>query len=396
MTLFHGRVSTVDMVGRTSATLTVASDLVVLDYDMPRNLYSPTCLHTLYDAGLRRRRAEPMRRTAPSAPARPRARSTSPARWLSHAQGSLVFTSGVNANVRATVKSVAPGAALTLIYPLPAAPAAGDAFTVYAGCDHTPRDLPARFSNLANFRGFPFVPPPQIGVLTMIADQYPVSGAGVPARVAPARDPAGAEARPTVSHFTVANELIARARVVAAAREWIGTPYHHMADVKGVGCDCAMLLVRVFCDLGLVEPFDPRPYTRDWHLHRGEERYLGLLLERAHAVATPQAGDVILFQIRPLLRHGGIVARADPLTIVHAFAPARRVLEEEIVAQRRIVRAPRRGALRQLLGLERDELVPTEEGDRRRPGLHRPATANVGQHRCPSRSSGGRPKPPPT
>src|ERR1700691_5020479 len=51
VTLFHGRVSTVDLVGRTSATLTIASDLIVLDYDMPRNLYSPTCLHTLYDSG---------------------------------------------------------------------------------------------------------------------------------------------------------------------------------------------------------------------------------------------------------------------------------------------------------------------------------------------------------
>ena len=37
---------------------------------------------------------------------------------------------------------------------------------------------------------------------------------------------------------------IDRAAVVAAAREWIGTPYHHMADIKGVGCDCAMLLER--------------------------------------------------------------------------------------------------------------------------------------------------------
>src|SRR5208282_2405692 len=33
VTLFKGRVSTVDQVGRTSATLTIASDLVVLDYD---------------------------------------------------------------------------------------------------------------------------------------------------------------------------------------------------------------------------------------------------------------------------------------------------------------------------------------------------------------------------
>ena len=49
--MFQGRISTVDNVGRTQATLTVASDLVILDYDMPRNLFSPTCLHVLYDAG---------------------------------------------------------------------------------------------------------------------------------------------------------------------------------------------------------------------------------------------------------------------------------------------------------------------------------------------------------
>ena len=28
-----------------------------------------------------------------------------------------------------------------------------------------------------------------------------------------------------------------RARIVAAARGWLGTPYRHQASVKGVGCD---------------------------------------------------------------------------------------------------------------------------------------------------------------
>ena len=51
VTMFHGRVATVDNVGRTQAQITVASDLVVLDYDMPRNLFSPGCVHTLYDSG---------------------------------------------------------------------------------------------------------------------------------------------------------------------------------------------------------------------------------------------------------------------------------------------------------------------------------------------------------
>ena len=121
-----------------------------------------------------------------------------------------------------------------------------------------------------------------------------------------------------------------RTDVVAEARTWIGTPYHHAADVKGVGCDCGMLLVRVYVDLGLVAPFDPRPYTRDWHLHRSEERYLGLLLERTSKVAAPAPGDVALFRYGRCFSHGGIVTRAEPLTIVHAFHPAGLVLEEEV------------------------------------------------------------------
>jgi NlpC/P60 family putative phage cell wall peptidase len=125
-------------------------------------------------------------------------------------------------------------------------------------------------------------------------------------------------------------EAEGRARIVAAARAWLGTPYHHAADVKGAGVDCAMLLVRVFCDLKLVEPFDPRPYTKDWMLHRGEERFLGFLLARSIAVASPEAGDVVIFRVGRCFAHGAIVTRADPLTIIHAYGPARRVVEDEV------------------------------------------------------------------
>lgn len=122
-----------------------------------------------------------------------------------------------------------------------------------------------------------------------------------------------------------------RAAVVAAAREWIGTPYHVGADVKGVGCDCAMILVRVFVDLGLVAPFDPRPYSNDWHLHRSEEVYLRLLLERAHEVASPEPGDVVLFRYGRCFSHGGLVTKREPFTMIHAFASAGIVLEEELI-----------------------------------------------------------------
>jgi NlpC/P60 family putative phage cell wall peptidase len=121
---------------------------------------------------------------------------------------------------------------------------------------------------------------------------------------------------------------LARAAVVVEARSWIGTPYHHAADVKGHGVDCAMLLVRVYCDLGLVEAFDPRPYTRDWFLHRNEERYLGFLLERSHEVRLPDLGDIVLFRMGRCFAHGGIVSRVEPLTIIHAFANANCVVED--------------------------------------------------------------------
>jgi hypothetical protein len=126
------------------------------------------------------------------------------------------------------------------------------------------------------------------------------------------------------------SEEAQRAAVVAAARAWIGTPYHNGADIKGVGVDCGMLIVRVFVDSGLCAPFDPRPYPADWHLHRSEERYLGFVFDRCCEVAEAGTGDVMVFRYGRCYSHGGIVTSARPLAIVHAYHPARRVLEEEI------------------------------------------------------------------
>ncbi len=161
VTMFHGRVSTVDSVGRTQAQITVASDLVILDYDMPHNMYSPTCVHVLYDSGCGVIRGTYSASGMVGAGSTMSVINTSVAA-AGHAQGSIVFTSGLNANVRATVRSVIAGTSLTLMYPLPDPPSPGDAFTVAFGCDHTRGTCQSKFNNLANFRGFPFVPPPQI------------------------------------------------------------------------------------------------------------------------------------------------------------------------------------------------------------------------------------------
>ncbi len=157
--LFKGRVTSIDEVGRTSAQVTVASDLVLLDVDMPRNLYQPTCNHTLYDSGCG------LIKNAFGTAGMAAAGSTAtailwPGAAALHVQGTMTFTAGANAGSSATVKSAVPGSSLTLAYPLAALPAGGDAFTVYQGCDHTSATCRAKFDNLARFRGFPFVPPP--------------------------------------------------------------------------------------------------------------------------------------------------------------------------------------------------------------------------------------------
>jgi len=163
VTLFKGRLGVIDQIGRTSAKLTVNSDLVLLDIDMPRNVYQPTCLHTLYDSGCTLvKNAFGTSGTVGSGS------TASTINWSAtspkHQQGSITFTSGVNAGVTANVNNVAAGTALGLGYPLQSVPSPGDTFTVYYGCDHTPGTCQSKFNNLVNFRGFPYVPPPQMAI----------------------------------------------------------------------------------------------------------------------------------------------------------------------------------------------------------------------------------------
>jgi uncharacterized phage protein (TIGR02218 family) len=161
--LFKGRLGTIDDIGRTSAKLTVNSDLVLLDIDMPRNMYQPTCLHTLYDLGCT------LHKSGFQANGTVGAGSTAsivywPGANANFAQGTITFNTGVLAGVTATVGSAVNGSSLNLINPAQSVPALGDGFTVYFGCDHTLTTCQSKFNNLVNFRGFPYVPPPQMAI----------------------------------------------------------------------------------------------------------------------------------------------------------------------------------------------------------------------------------------
>ena len=160
VTLFHGRFLDIEECGRFSAKITVADDLIVLGNQMPRNSYSATCGHALYDVGCTLLAASFA--TAGTVGGGSTARTLfSTAAAMKHVGGYILFLTGANAGVTANIKNVNAGTNLTLAFPLPEPPAPGDTFTMYQGCDHTGATCAAVFNNIQNFRGFPFVPPPQ-------------------------------------------------------------------------------------------------------------------------------------------------------------------------------------------------------------------------------------------
>ncbi|WP_294538107.1 DUF2163 domain-containing protein [uncultured Rhodoblastus sp.] len=158
--MFKGRVAQIDSIGRASAQVTVASDLVLLDIDMPRNCYQANCQHVLYDANCTVV-AGTYSTTGSVGAGSTQTQIYWPGAIPPFQQGTITFTSGGNTGAVATIKSAGSGW-LQLAYPLLYSPAAGDAFSASYGCDHTMATCQSRFNNLSQFRGFPFVPPPQI------------------------------------------------------------------------------------------------------------------------------------------------------------------------------------------------------------------------------------------
>jgi len=80
-----------------------------------------------------------------------------------------------------------------------------------------------------------------------------------------------------------AKDPLDRARIVAAARQWLGTPYVHQASAKGAGADCLGLVIGLYTELLGRAPETPPPYTPDWNERRPCEEPL-LSAARRHLV----------------------------------------------------------------------------------------------------------------
>lgn len=158
---FAGLVSNLSTVGRQSASMNVKSNLVLLNIQMPRDLWEANCKNTWGD---------PACGVTQSLWAVTATVGSSPTRtflpWTggdaTYALGKVNIDNG-DSTTRVRTISRADGTGLYLSYPLDFDPVAGMTFTAYPGCSRTddatygcPKyhgvDWPKRF------KGFPFVP----------------------------------------------------------------------------------------------------------------------------------------------------------------------------------------------------------------------------------------------
>jgi NlpC/P60 family putative phage cell wall peptidase len=133
-----------------------------------------------------------------------------------------------------------------------------------------------------------------------------------------------------------------RQLIVSTARSWLGTRFHHQGRLKGVGCDCAGLVVGVCREL-LIDVADKTDYTRQPDGVMMRQTCEQNMTEIAPTQITP--GDVLLFRFDQHPQHVAIVGNYDHggLSIIHAYAPSRKVIETRLddVWMSRIVAAYR-------------------------------------------------------
>lgn len=129
--------------------------------------------------------------------------------------------------------------------------------------------------------------------------------------------------------------MATKSEVVAEARTWIGTRFHHQARIKGRGVDCINMVIAVATEVGLLAPddrvFDWENYP-EYHgygtspngslLLSGCDRFMDRI-----SIKDLQPADVIIFRFVQEAQHFAIVTSLEPTYIVHAYAQVKRVVE---------------------------------------------------------------------
>jgi NlpC/P60 family putative phage cell wall peptidase len=110
-------------------------------------------------------------------------------------------------------------------------------------------------------------------------------------------------------------------RIIAAARAWLGTPYHDQASLRGTGCDCVGLARGVWREVVGPEPFPLPPYSRDWGETGSRELVAEVARRMMIEVSVTEAGPgaMVVFRMMPraIAKHVGILTA--PGSFIHAY-----------------------------------------------------------------------------
>lgn len=107
------------------------------------------------------------------------------------------------------------------------------------------------------------------------------------------------------------SEQIQRASVVSAASAWLGTPFLHDAEIRGIGVDCAHLIKAVYAQLGLMPDITFPKYSVDWWRHTSKpEQFIVETADKyfdAILASEAQAGDWFVVKFGRAWSHCGIL-----------------------------------------------------------------------------------------
>lgn len=122
---------------------------------------------------------------------------------------------------------------------------------------------------------------------------------------------------------------ISRARVIAVAESWIGTPFHDGTHIKGVGVDCAHFIAAVYEGAGAIDKVEIESYPPTWFMHRDEERFLSYLDRHMRRIEgrDADAGDTVIWKMGRCFAHAAIIVRW-PSEIIHAWKPGHCVMRD--------------------------------------------------------------------
>lgn len=122
--------------------------------------------------------------------------------------------------------------------------------------------------------------------------------------------------------------MLTRDDIVAEARTWLKTPFHHCGRVKGAGVDCVGLVVGVASNLDL-NIVDMLKYPR-----APMNGILMLQIEvQTDAITFEEIlpADLLVFHFNgheP--QHVAIVTEVAPVRIIHAYMTAKKCIEHEL------------------------------------------------------------------